>query len=349
MTDEMAAGELDAIGTRVRVVVWPAALLECALATVEEELDRLDREASRFRTDSEISRLQAKNRDGASVFLVSSGLADLIGVALAAARFSGGLVDPTLGGAVAALGYDRDFSLVAGAEGTAEKDEAEQDDSAQPLPGGPTGAWWRVELSGRLLRLPPKVALDLGATAKARGSDRAAAEAFAACGRGGGLLVSLGGDIATAGEPPAGGWPIAVSESPDGSDAPGLSKTQVVRLAAGGIATSSTLLRRWRHGGRTVHHIVDPRTGQPADGPWRTATVAAPTCAEANAASTAALVAGDGALELLESTGLPARLVGTDGTCSHVGSWPQGEDEPIILPPGEGAAFGYRVVTRAGA
>jgi thiamine biosynthesis lipoprotein len=348
MTGEMAAGEIAAIGTRVRVVVWPAGLLSCALATVGEELDRLDREASRFRTDSEISRLRAQNRDGASVFLLSPGLADLIGVALAAARFSEGLVDPTLGEAVAALGYDRDFSLVTGAGATDGSARPENDKSVMPLPGHPTGGWRRVELSGRLLRLPPGMALDLGATAKARGSDRAAAEAFAACGGMGGLLVSLGGDIATAGEPPAGGWPIAVSESPDGSDAPGLSRTQVVRLAAGSIATSSTLLRRWHHGGRTVHHIVDPRTGQPADGPWRTATVAAPTCAEANAASTAALVAGDGAGAWLERTGLPARLVGTDGACSHFGSWPAGDDEPIFLPPGLGA-FGYRAVTRVGA
>lgn len=336
MTAEVAAGELDAIGTRVRVVAWPADRLPSAVGAVSEELDRLDRQASRFRADSEISRLQEKSKEGATVFLLSAGLADLIGVALAAARFSEGRVDPTVGGAVAALGYDRDFSLVAG--GDADDLEAALDlaeEHSSPLLPAPPAAidWSRIELFGRLLRFPRGTVLDLGATAKARGSDRAATAALSACGGRGGVLVSLGGDIAVAGEPPAGGWPIAVVESPDLSESPGLAKTQVVRLSAGGLATSSTLLRRWRRGGRMVHHLVDPRTGLPADGPWRTATVAAPTCAEANTASTAAIVAGDRAVEWLEDAGLSARLVAGDGSCRRVGRWPAGEDEPIgVLP-----------------
>ena len=71
--------------------------------------------------------------------------------------------------------------------------------------------------------------------------------------------------------------------------------------------------RNWRRSGRVLHHIVDPRTGQPADGPWRTVSVAAATCADANAAATAAIVAGTGALDWLAKAGLPARLVSRDG------------------------------------
>ena len=139
-----------------------------------------------------------------------------------------------------------------------------------------------------MLSLPAGARLDLGATAKGLGSDRAAAAAYRVCGRGG-ILVSLGGDIAVTGQPPVGGWPVAVADSSDpGRGAPG----QVVRLTAGALATSSVTGRRWQRDGRTVHHIVDPRTGWPAAGPWRTVSVAAASCAEANAAATAAIVAG---------------------------------------------------------
>ena len=125
---------------------------------------------------------------------------------------------------------------------------------------------------------------------------------MAATGGHGGVLVSLGGDIAVAGTPPRHGWPVTVARNPDPGGVP---RGQLVRLAAGAVATSSVTVRRWHRGGIVLHHIVDPRTGRPADGPWRTATVAAVTCADANAASTAAIVAGPAAEDWLAEAGLP--------------------------------------------
>jgi hypothetical protein len=109
---------------------------------------------------------------------------------------------------------------------------------------------------------------------------------------------------------------------------------QLVRLPAGAVATSSVTCRNWRRSGRVLHHIVDPRTGQPADGPWRTVSVAAATCADANAAATAAIVAGTGALDWLAEAGLPAWLVSRDGTVTRAGGWPAGGNEQLTFPPG---------------
>ena len=259
----VAIAERAALGTTARVAAWPPEDLDLALAAVDTELERLDRQASRFREDSELSRI---HREPGPVHRLSRGLAEAISVALAAARWTGGLVDPTVGGALIALGYDRDFAAIgsafAGAGGPA------------PAGGpGPAPGWRSVTLEGTVLGLAAGVRLDLGATAKGLGSDRAAAAAYRASGRGG-ILVSLGGDIAVAGQPPVGGWPVAVADSSDpGRRAPG----QVVRLTAGALATSSVTGRRWRRNGRQVHHIIDPRTGWPAAGPWRTVSVAAPT------------------------------------------------------------------------
>ena len=197
-----------------------------------------------------------------------------------------------------------------------------------------------MRLDGPLLRLPPGITLDLGATAKGVGSDRAVRAVMSATGHEGGVLVSLGGDIAVAGTPPRDGWPVAVAEEPDqaGPSHP----SQLVRLAAGAVATSSVNCRRWRRGGAVLHHIVDPRTGRPADGPWRTATVAAATCADANAASTAAIVAGGQAVDWLIAAGLPARLTGHDGRVRCLGGWAAGD-----RAAGAGAPGQPRVLRRA--
>jgi thiamine biosynthesis lipoprotein len=94
----------------------------------------------------------------------------------------------------------------------------------------------------------------------------------------------------------------------------------VVTIEAGGLASSSTTARRWRRGGVDVHHVIDPRTGRPAEGTWRTVSVAAGCCVDANIASTAAIIRGAGAVAWLERLGLWARLVATDGTETYVGA-----------------------------
>jgi thiamine biosynthesis lipoprotein len=302
----VAVAERDALGTTARVAVWPPDELPAALRAVDAELDRLDRQASRFRADSELSRIHLAP---GPVHRLSRGLAEAVRVALVAAAWTGGLVDPTVGGALVALGYDRDFAAIGRGNMV-----------AGPGPCRAPG-WNSVSLDGAVLRLPNGVCLDLGATAKGLGADRAAAAAGRAAASGG-VLVSLGGDIAVAGRPPLGGWPVTVGDGSDPGSDPGLGPGQVIRLARGGLATSSVTGRRWQWAGRLVHHIIDPRTGFPADGPWRTASVAAASCAKANAASTAAIVAGRDAEAWLARTGLPARLTSYDGEVRLMGGWP---------------------------
>jgi len=328
----VGVAERAALGTSARVAAWPAHQLARVLAVVDTELALLDQQASRFRPDSEISAAcrGASGAQGGGSRIVSEGLAEAIAVALAAARWTGGLVDPTVGNALCSLGYDRDFAAI-------------RSDGAMPRGPAHVPGWQSVRLDGRRLRLAAGTWLDLGATAKGLGADRAAREAAAAV-PAGGVLVSLGGDIAVAGEAPVGGWPVLVADEPEPvgqPPAPGgrpaqfppQSRGQVVRLVTGALATSSILCRQWRRGGRTLHHIVDPRTGRPAAGPWRTVSVAAANCAEANAASTAAIIAGKQAPAWLAAQGLPARLVARDGSVRLVGGWPT-TDEGLLEPPG---------------
>jgi FAD:protein FMN transferase len=312
----VAVAERAALGTSARVAVWPPENLDGALAAVDGVLGALDRQASRFRQDSEISWIHRSEGD---LFMVSDGLAEAIGVALEAARWTGGLTDPTVGDALISLGYDRDFAAI-------DPERREPAGSPTPAPG-----WERVRLDGPLLWLPADVKLDLGATAKGLGADRAVRAAVAANGQAGGVLVSLGGDMAVAGQPPCGGWPILVAGELDPA---GSSGVQPVRLAGGAVATSAITCRQWRRAGRVLHHIVDPRTGLPADGPWQMVSVAAATCADANAAATASIVAGTAAEKWLASAGLPARLVAHDGEVCYAGGWPDADGGRIDVPSG---------------
>jgi thiamine biosynthesis lipoprotein len=160
------------------------------------------------------------------------------------------------------------------------------------------------------------VELDLGATAKALASDRAARRIATATGAS--ALVSLGGDVAVAGAHGR-AWPVRVAEDHAAPlDAPG----PVVAIGSGGLATSSTRVRSWPTDRGVAHHVIDPRTGRPAETPWRTVSVAAGSCLAANVLSTGALVVGSGAPAWLAERGAHARLVGLDGAVRLVGGWP---------------------------
>jgi thiamine biosynthesis lipoprotein len=288
-----------ALGTSASVVVVDPAGLEQARQAVERELAAIDATCSRFRDDSELVRMNAAagQRIAASPLLFEA-----IEIALRAARDTGGAVDPTIGVALERAGYDRDIAAVA--------------PDGPPLRPVRAPGWGTVFLdrTTRSVTFPSEVRLDLGATAKALAADRAAAAAHAAAGTG--VLVSLGGDIAVAGPPPEGGWAIAIAD--DHADA---ASGPVVAIRSGGLATSSTTVRRWRRGGQDVHHILDPRTGAPCRVVWRTATVAARSCVEANTASTAAIVLGEAAPRWLTARRLPARLVSLAGGTLAVGGW----------------------------
>jgi thiamine biosynthesis lipoprotein ApbE len=294
-----------ALGGSLRLVVTDPRSLRAAKAAVDEVIEAIDAAASRFREDSELSRLNAAPEHEV---VVSALLGQAIAAGLRGAQLTDGAVDPTVGTAIRLAGYDADFARVI-------KDGGPLRVHASRVPG-----WQaiRFEAATRHVWMPRGVEIDLGATAKALAADlaaRAAAEAIA----GGGVLVSLGGDIAVAGETPVDGWPIQVSED---SGAPVDANEETVTIKDGGIATSSTTVRRWTRGGVSLHHIVDPATGLPAGGPWRTATVAAATCVDANIASTAAIVKGHEALAWLERQGLAARLVDQDGRVGRTSRWP---------------------------
>ncbi|HEY6758539.1 MAG TPA: FAD:protein FMN transferase [Baekduia sp.] len=296
----LAAATWPALGTTARVVVDGDGVLDAARAAVEAELDAIDRACSRFRQDGELAEVHAA--EGAPV-VVSSLLATAVRVALDAADATDGLVDPTVGAAVIAAGYDHDFAALPA-------DSPRTPAAPAPSPGHRT-----IHLTGRTLRLAPGVRLDLGATAKALAADRAAAAAARAAGPHG-VLVSLGGDIAVAGPAPAGGWAVGIADGHADHDV-----AATVAIHGGGLATSSTTQRRWRRGGETAHHIIDPRTGAPAAETWSTVSVAARSCVEANTATTAAIVLGVSATAWLRARGLPARLVARDGTVELTGGW----------------------------
>jgi thiamine biosynthesis lipoprotein ApbE len=299
-----------ALGTSASLVVTDPAALAAARFVVERQLAAIDLAASRFRSDSELSHLNLAAGDWVAV---SPLFARALRVARDAAQWSDGLVDPTVGAALIELGYDRTFALVA-------TDGPPLNVTARAAPG------WRhleVDDEGLRARVPRGVRLDLGATAKALAADLCAAAVAEAVGCG--ALVSLGGDIAVAGDEPAGGWPVDVTDRSD-PDLPSGGHGQIVAVHTGGLATSSTRARRWRRGGSMMHHLIDPRSGLPAAAPWRTITVAAPTCVLANTASTAAMILAASAPGWLSARRFPARLVADDGVPVYVGQWPtQGE------------------------
>ena len=299
--------QLRALGTTVTVVVDRHGVTDAVESVLRAELEAIDRACSRFRSDAEIHDLYGA--DGRPV-QVSELLYEAVSVACAVAERTDGAVDPTIGRAVEALGYDRDF--------------AELSAQGAPLrtPPIPAPGWWCIDLDdhARSIAVPPGVCLDLGATAKAFVADRAAHNVASTIDAG--VLVCLGGDVAVAGPPPDGGWPVGIAVN----SAEPFQAGPVLSLMVGGLASSSTVVRAWHRGNRFVHHIIDPVTGDCASNHWRLVTVAAASCVDANAWSTAAVVWGKSAPERLEHLGVPARFVRHDGVVSTVGRWPADTD-----------------------
>jgi FAD:protein FMN transferase len=294
-----------AFGTTAVLVVADPDAVTAAASLLHRRLRRVDRACSRFRDDSE---LVAVNRRSGEPVELSAELCGFVRAALDAAHATDGLVDPALGTELRAAGYDRTFVLVAARSGWCVR-------TIERRPG----RWRDIELDDvrRVLHVPRGVELDLGATAKARTADLAAREIAAATGSG--TLVSLGGDVAVAGAAPVGGWPVLLADHHGASlDGPG----ERIALFEGGLATSSTSARSWPTDRGRMHHVIDPRTGVPAAGMWRTVSVAAASCLDANVASTAALVLGADALSWLEQRNVHARLVARSGAVMGTRDWP---------------------------
>ncbi len=314
----LAGARWEALGTSVVLRVTDSARLPQARAIVASELQRIDLACSRFRGDSDLARVNALA--GGRPVRVAPLLISALQVALRAAELTDGDVDPTVGAALMLAGYDRDWSLLEPAP--------PQDRPAlrtAPVVHARLRSGWRtvqLDSARHTVQIPRGIALDLGATAKAWAADRAAAAVQCDCDCG--ALVAIGGDIATAGPAPDEGWRIHVID--DHRAQPDDHHGQTVSIQSGGLATSSTATRRWCHGSSTMHHIIDPATGAPAVGLWRTVSVAAGSCTDANIASTAALVRGDAtAAGWLDRRGLPARLVDHRDGVLYVGDWPTAE------------------------
>ncbi|TAJ48181.1 MAG: FAD:protein FMN transferase [Herbiconiux sp.] len=295
---QSATSEWSVWTTEAALTVADADSLDAARTFADAVIAQVDQACSRFRPDSELALIAARQASGVAV---SPLLEQLLRAALDAAALTGGAVDPTLGMRLDALGY-------AGSSGDETVSVTTTD-----------RAWKRVTLEHGVLTAPAEVRFDLGATAKAFAADLIAATIDREVSADG-VLVSLGGDIATAGPAPEGGWSILVQDLDRDPAA-------AVSLTAGmAIATSSTQKRRWLQHGVERHHILDPRFGLPAAPVWRTATVAAGTCVLANAYSTAAIVKGIHAPAWLESCGVTARLVDHHGRVVTTSSWPSGSE-----------------------
>jgi thiamine biosynthesis lipoprotein len=290
-----------AMGTDHTVVVHEAGALPEAIAIVAKQFREIDETCSRFRPDSELSRLNELS--GGGDIPLSPLLEEALVAAFDSALMTGGLVDLTVGKNVEDVGYSVTFRDL-------------------PADGPPLEfrvrqvVGWRAlgyDPMAHTLSLPDGVGLDLGASCKAWAADRAAAAVASSLGVS--VLVSCGGDIAVGGPALAGGWPVRVALADDASE------WQDVVIFDGGLATSGTTSRRWRRGGVELHHIIDPFTGLPAQTPWAMASVAAATCVEANAAATAAVIMGSRAPGWLDELNLPARLVDVRGRVRFAGGW----------------------------
>ncbi|HXQ90653.1 MAG TPA: FAD:protein FMN transferase [Acidimicrobiales bacterium] len=308
--DQPALRTMRAIGTTAIVTVTEPGAIDRAEAVLRDELVAIDVTCSRFRPDSELSDLHRGNGERRKV---SALLFEAIRVACDVARRTEGAVDPTVGNAVEALGYDRDFAKL-------DPWGVALEHAPRPTPG-----WWQIELDERqrTVRVPAGIHIDLGASAKALVADRAARRIAPRAHTG--VLVSVGGDVATAGAPPEGGWAVGIAAD---SNTPLDDVDQVVTIESGGLASSATAVRTWHRGGRRLHHIVDPATGDSVTPHWTLASATGATCVEANAASTAAVVWGRRAPTKLEALGQPARLVRHDGQVFTVLGWPTEHRSP---------------------
>jgi thiamine biosynthesis lipoprotein len=300
--DDRNVSEWSVWTTTARLVVTDPSHLRAARELVTGYLAEVDVAASRFRPDSEVSRI---SRSHADVHAVSPVLRDLLEAALTAAAETDGGVDPTLGTVLTHLGYG------AGGPGST---QVRDEPKGFRITAHRAATWRDISLNGRELRLPPGTLLDLGATAKAHAADRCAVRVATVLGCG--VLVSLGGDLRVAGPEPTDGWNVLVQDG-DGEPA-----SQVRLTGAHAVATSSTLHRTWCRDGHLMHHLIDPATCAPAPAVWRTVSVAAATCLRANTLSTHAMVLGERAILRLVDQGAVARLVRANGEIVHPGGWP---------------------------
>lgn len=223
-----------AMGTTAHVVVnGSERLLERAATRIED----LEARWSRFRPDSEISRL---NRHGSG--RVSQDTADLISRSISGWRHTGGRFDPTVYRSLVDLGYDASFEHIATSGGN-------PDTAAAPGCG-------EIEVGGGVVRLPRGGGFDPGGIGKGLAADLVAEELVADGAEG--AMVNLGGDLRAVGDSDSGAWVVRIDE-------PAAGVTATVAFEAGAVATSTPLRRVWQQGEARRHHLIDPARGLPFD------------------------------------------------------------------------------------
>lgn len=284
------------MGSDVHVIVvgGPAGLP----AAAHERIDELEARWSRFRPDSEISRL---NRAHGHPVLVSADTIHAVSAAIDAWRATAGRFDPTVLPALVAAGYDRDFAAL---DPAADLDAR----ATPPFAAAPGCGGIVIDPLVSAITLPPGVAIDLGGIGKGLAADLVVGELMHAGAAG--ACVNAGGDLRVRGEPPSGeSWVVGVEHLPEVH----------LALAEGAVATSSSFKRRWQHGGSRYHHLLDPRQGVPAHAGLAAVTVIAGTAAEAEVLTKAAFVAGvDRASAIIERAGATGLLVTDRGLMIRV-------------------------------
>lgn len=270
---------------------------ERALATVREVFEGVERCLSRFQPDSELSAL---NRSAGRPFQASPLLFRTVSLALAAAESTNGLFDPTVLRALQAAGYDRSFELI------------ESHPAVTVTAVLPNYKDVVCDPAFSVITVPPDRQLDLGGIGKGLAVDLAIeATEFL-----GDRCINAGGDIAARGHSASNrGWNIALEDG-------GANAFPVVEVCDGALATSTTTKRRWSSGGRAAHHLIDPRTGLPSTSLFRTVTVVAASCVQADVAAKTALLMGEPGLDFVESLGMHAFAVRQDGTTAQTAGWP---------------------------
>ena len=297
------------MGTIVSLLL-PERGTRAAADAVRDLFGAWEQRLSRFLAQSELTHLN--QRPGERI-QVSATLYTVLVSALAAARATGGLYDPTLRLQLSALGYDRTFDDVSESAQT-------QSGAVDARPGGGWRAI-RIEPEERRVTLPSGVELDFGGIAKGMAVD-AAIERLRELGVSS-AVVNAGGDLAVLGAPPSGEpWPVAVA---------GKDVSWTVPLAHGALATSGIARRRWRQGEHERHHLLDPRTGLPAHSDLWSVSVAADRCEQAEVAAKVAFVLGSArGAAFLRRHHLPGLLVRERGAWITVDPWPSDLMTPTL-------------------
>ncbi len=290
------------MGTSARV--WVHGGPDDLAPRLEARVEELEAAWSRFRDDSDVSRMNASH----APTHVGDDTVDLVRHALLASWETAGWFDPTLGLEVAAAGYDCDFARLPPLhEGFVMTVDADTRTLTGVRPWRGRCATIDVNVAEATVTIPDGVAFDPGGIGKGRAADLVAHRALE-CGATS-VLVDIGGDLRLAGSPPAGGWRVDV-EDPDNPVTP----LVTLRTDAGGVATSSSMRRRWSTAAGPRHHLLDPATGTSSTSDVSTATVIATEAWWAEALATAAVVAGvDQALELLRASGATGMVVDRHG------------------------------------